>query len=289
VSLGVVAVASTGSISGGDGSARRPSDALVDIFLTLYILTLVAGAILFLYLLALRRTMLGTNRGGARRDLRNALGTILFVGLALLVARTLEERQGSLDVTIPQAAPFADPGAGDREREPYHAEFAWIPALVTVGLIALAVFGVWWSDRSRRRSRGELRGSFLADALATAVDESLDDLRAESDPRRAVIAAYARLERALAAHGLPRNAAESPLEYLRRLLSGLSVTPAAARRLTELFERAKFSQHAVGPEMKEHAIRALEVVRDDLRAARARAEQERAAALQALAQRPASR
>ena len=63
------------------------------------------------------------------------------------------------------------------------------------------------------------------------------------------------------------------------MLAELSVRPPAAVRLTDLFERAKFSQHAVGPEMKEQAIGALETVRDDLRAARALAEAERATAL----------
>ena len=55
----------------------------------------------------------------------------------------------------------------------------------------------------------------------------------------------------------------------------------AARALTDLFERAKFSQHVVGAEMKDEAIDALETVRDDLMAAKALAEQERAAAIKA--------
>jgi hypothetical protein len=117
------------------------------------------------------------------------------------------------------------------------------------------------------------------------VDESLDDLRAEPDPRRAVIAAYARLERVLAAHGLPRKPSEAPFEYLTRMLTNLLVSDRAARALTDLFERAKFSQHAVGPEMKEQAIDALETVRDDLLAAEALAEQAQAAALAARSER----
>jgi hypothetical protein len=96
-----------------------------------------------------------------------------------------------------------------------------------------------------------------------------------------VIAAYARLERVLAAHGLPRKPSEAPLEYLARMLTELSVSDRAARALTELFERAKFSQRAVGSEMKEQAIEALETVRDDLLAAQALAEQERKAAIAA--------
>jgi len=120
------------------------------------------------------------------------------------------------------------------------------------------------------------------------VDESLDDLRAEPDPRRAVIAAYARLERVLAGYRLPRRPAEAPLEYLARMLDDLSVRPEAARRLTNLFERAKFSQHAVGPEMKDEAIDALETVRDDLLAAQALAAKERATVIEAQRERAAT-
>ncbi|MDX6493013.1 MAG: hypothetical protein QOH02_948, partial [Gaiellaceae bacterium] len=35
--------------------------------------------------------------------------------------------------------------------------------------------------------------------------------------------------------------------------------------LTELFERAKFSAHTLGPEEKSRAIESLESVRDELR------------------------
>jgi hypothetical protein len=288
VSLGVVAIAARGSTSTGGGGARRASDTLLDVFLTLYVVALIAGAVFVLYLLTLRRKMMAAAGASPRRHGRDLIALAVLVAAALLVGRDLAGRTVSPQTTLPEA-PTADVRPVEASEDAYRPEFAWIPAIVTVGLIALAVFGVWWSERTRRRARGELRGSLFADALAAAVDESLDDLRAEPDPRRAVIAAYARLERVLASHGLPRHPAEAPLEYLRRMLAELSVSPAAARGLTELFERAKFSQHAVGQEMKEQAIRALETVRDDLRAARARAEQERAAALAALAERPASR
>jgi hypothetical protein len=288
VSLGVVAIAARGSTSTGGGGARRASDTLLDVFLTLYVVALIAGAVFVLYLLTLRRKMMAAAGASPRRHGRDLIALAVLVAAALLVGRDLAGRTVSPQTTLPEA-PTADVRPVEASEDAYRPEFAWIPAIVTVGLIALAVFGVWWSERARRRARGELRGSLFADALAAAVDESLDDLRAEPDPRRAVIAAYARLERVLASHGLPRHPAEAPLEYLRRMLAELSVSPAAARGLTELFERAKFSQHAVGLEMKEQAIRALETVRDDLRAARARAEQERAAALAALAERPASR
>ena len=288
VALGVVAIASRGSTSSGSGSARRPTDTLLDILLSLYIVSLVAGAFFLFYLLAIRRKAMAQTGVKPRRDARTAIGLLVLVVAALLLARDLPTRQLSSPVTIPEAPgggePLTSPG-----QEPYVAEFAWIPVGVTLALIGLAVAGFWWSGRRHRRMRSDFRGSLLADAVAEAVDESLDDLLAESDPRRAVIATYARLERVLASHGLPRHPADAPFEYLRRMLAELTVSPAAARSLTDLFERAKFSQHAVEPEMKEQAIHALETVRDDLIAARALAEQERAAALEALRERALGR
>jgi hypothetical protein len=119
------------------------------------------------------------------------------------------------------------------------------------------------TGRLQPRSRAELAAAALSDAL----DESLDDLRSEPDSRRAVIAAYARMERALAAAGVPRRPAETALEYLARVLSGLLQTSAGSvMRLTELFERAEFSLHEIGPGLKDEAIEALVAVRDELRA-----------------------
>jgi hypothetical protein len=100
------------------------------------------------------------------------------------------------------------------------------------------------------------------------LDETLDDLRAEADPRRAIIAAYARLERVLAANGIARRASETSDEYLARVLSNLELDSGAVERLTALFERAKFSQHDVDTAMKEEAIGALEQARDELRLVR---------------------
>jgi hypothetical protein len=232
-------------------------------------------------MLALRRTIVSPAGGRGRRNWRSTIGMLVLVGAALLLARDFSTRriQGT-GVTLPQV-PAGGGLAPTAPVEEYEADFAWIPVSVTLGLLAVAVAGVWWSSRSRRRARGERGFNPFADALAAAVDESLDDLHAEPDPRRAVIAAYARLERVLASHGLPRKPSEAPLEYLARMLDGLSVSPPAARRLTDLFERAKFSQHAVGPEMKEQAIGALETVRDDLAAARALADAQRAEVLEA--------
>ena len=286
LALAVVAIAARGSTSTGDNTTRAPSDALFDVFFTIYLLALIGGAFGFIYLLVLRRRVDARAGRGKRRSLLESLMSfLLLVGVGVLLARRLSTWERPIPVEPEDAVGRAGTIAGKTSAEPlapYEAGVAWTPVLITLVLVLLAAGAWWFSARARRQARGELgEDELLAAELAAAVDESLDDLRAEPDPRRAVIAAYARLERVLAAHRLPRRAAEAPLEYLGRMLAELSVSPVAARRLTDLFERAKFSQHAVGPDMKEEAISALETVRDDLLAAHALAEQEREAALRA--------
>lgn len=100
--------------------------------------------------------------------------------------------------------------------------------------------------------------------LVAALETTIDDLRNERDARKAVIAAYAQMERTLTSHGLARHRAEAPFEYLARILRGLHVRDSAARTLTDLFEYAKFSGHEVDAAMKEEAIEALVAIREDL-------------------------
>jgi hypothetical protein len=134
--------------------------------------------------------------------------------------------------------------------------------LVTGFSVAIALLGAY--NSARRRVVVEERRR-AAEEVAAALDDSVHDLRAEPDARRAVIAAYARMERALGAVGVTRRPAEATLEYLARALEDLRASGASVRRLTELFRVAKFSIHPLGLADKEHAIDALVTVRDELR------------------------
>jgi hypothetical protein len=96
------------------------------------------------------------------------------------------------------------------------------------------------------------------------MSSAIDDLEAEPDARRAVIAAYARMEGVLGRHGLRRRPSETSLEYLRRVLRDLTSRADAVTRLTSLFEQAKFSRHEIDSAMKQDAIGALREIRDDL-------------------------
>jgi Domain of unknown function (DUF4129) len=159
--------------------------------------------------------------------------------------------------------------AQQRDPDAFAPSFLWGPAIAlgAVGVVAAAYLRA--KGRVRRRDADEASDEALADELAALLDDTLDDLRAEPDPRRAVIAAYARMERALSAYGLPRHPFEAPLEFLERASPELRERHPAGLRLvfelSHLFERAKFSHHAVDEEMKADAIASLEGLRDELR------------------------
>lgn len=142
------------------------------------------------------------------------------------------------------------------------AHFEWPLVLGIGGLVLLG--GVWMYVRSRRRLAPLLADHSLEADMVSAIETTIDDLRSEQDARRAVIAAYALMERTLARHGLARHRAEAPLEYLASILRGLRVRESAVVSLTRLFEYAKFSGHEIDDAMKEEAIDALIAIRDDL-------------------------
>ena len=143
-----------------------------------------------------------------------------------------------------------------------HAHFQWPLALGLGALVLLG--GVWVVVRRDRRPQPPGPGESVEEELARAIGSTIDDLRSERDARRAVIAAYANMERILASHGLARSRAEVPYEYLARVLRVLHVSEDSVRSLTELFEYAKFSPHEIDETMKEHAIDSLVAVKEDL-------------------------
>jgi hypothetical protein len=135
-----------------------------------------------------------------------------------------------------------------------------------IAIVAALLAGAGVALLATRRTRPPRPWLRAHDEVTLALDESLDDLRSEPDLRRAIIAAYARMERAFAAAGRPRRPAEAPREFLARALGSLDTSAGAITRLTDLFEWAKFSQHHPEPAMRDEAIAALVAVRDELRA-----------------------
>jgi hypothetical protein len=143
-----------------------------------------------------------------------------------------------------------------------HAHFQWPLAFGLGALVLLG--GIWVVIRRDRRPEPATADESVEEELARAIGSTIEDLRMERDARRAVIAAYANMERILGSHGLARGRAEVPYEYLARALRVLQVSESSVRSLTELFEYAKFSPHEIDETMKEQAIESLVAVKRDL-------------------------
>jgi hypothetical protein len=261
--LAVVGLASRGDLGGGGGSGRGPSASLLDygfsIFLVAYVLAIPFA--LWAFVLRQRHKRLAGGGGKGLGLLTNLAVFVALVGAALAIVAVRHargEQQQRLKLPPPPTAQNGNqkPAAA---REP---QFQWSVVVVAA---ALGAAGVAAFLVVRRRRLPLREGAGLGEQLAFALDDAIDDVQAESDPRRAVIKAYARMEQILAAYGLPRAAAEAPFEYLARTLGLLHASAASVERLTDLFERAKFSLHEIGPELREEAILALTAVRDELR------------------------
>lgn len=197
---------------------------------------------------------------------------LVVVGVPLaavaLLARREEGQAPPAPVTTggagrPSGRPAPDAPTGRHEPLTVH----W-PVLVALASLALLAVAAYLLARARSRRRVTPEPDRVVRELVGAVEESLEELEREPDPRRAVIRAYARMERVLAAHGAPRRAFEAPVEYLTRALKALRAGGASAKRLTLLFERARFSRHAVDQAMKREAIDALVALRAELEAER---------------------
>lgn len=262
--LAVVALASRGHLGGGGGGAG-PSQSVLNWAFSVFFVVYVAAIpfVAWTYFVQRRNAtqLHGTGRRGSR-FVANAAVFFLFLAAAVGIQRLRNSHTTPLHLKTPVAGARkpAKPGAKVVQPPP---RFQW-PVVVVAGVLAAGGAGAYFVARRRK---GPLRDLQVTEELTLALDDAIDDVRAETDPRRAVIKAYARMEAVLAAHGLPRRPSEAPYEYLGRALQELEASAASVGRLTDLFERAKFSLHEIDAAMRADAIGALTAVRDELKVA----------------------
>ena len=273
--LGLIVLVDLGTRTGHGGGGRLAqrnvpsavSDDLLTVLLVVYVLGLIGVGVLFWK----SKERWQPVRSSWIKKMATAL--ILFTLIGFLGAEIAGRRNRHHGQRAPAAAPNSGRGKAPARKAPPtippsagRAHFSWPIAVGLLGLLALG--GVLYAVRGRQ-SAADLRApgkppDVLVE-LSAVLSESIDDLRADPDARRAVIAAYARMEGVLARHGYERRRPETPNEYLSRILSDLRVRLSAVSELTELYELAKFSIHMIDSEMKERAIAAFVSVRDDLR------------------------
>jgi hypothetical protein len=249
--------------------AGRTSDAdqlvvlpdLGDVFLT----ALGVYAVLAFVLLLFLRPTPTPARSRATRGIRTLLlVTIFLVALAIVFPPTElseEESPPQAEGAVTQPAAVA----ADVDDEQSGATSTDVAALALILLIVVAVL-----VRSRRRTG--LSGTNVEDVpdeaaeadISLALKQATDHLQFESDPRKAVMVAYASLEQALVERGYLCDPAQTPTEYLGSVLAAMPALADPAIRLGHLYELARFSDKPITNDDRDRAVDALARVRHDL-------------------------
>ncbi len=270
VLLGVVAVASSGTTPGGTSDARAPGYMVLDTIVSLLLVLMIPAVAIFVW--SLTRIKELAPELAAQRSRRRPLPVLLALFLVYVLAVSYFVSRfgpgfGGEGDGGPVLPGDGTGGSATDPPRPHDPEFAWIPVLIVLGLAAAAAVAFTVARRRAQAAAGiALAAEQVADALESDV-EGFDDLWAEPDPRRAIIAAWVRLERALAVSGVPRKPQETASEYVGRALASLDVGVRPVRTLTSRYQEAQFSQHEPTETARSEAITALIRIRDDLREA----------------------
>lgn len=266
VLLVVVAFASRAGL--GSSHQRTPSTTYLSYAYSAFLVAFVIMIPIAVWALWADATSTTAERPTFKRAVLQNVATFLILIIVIGIAVYLHHRHVIFNKPNTHALTKAQ-GALAHKNTPkpkVEPKFEWPVLAVAAALLALAAVPLWrerqrWKQRRISKLQWEPE---LATELSDEIDLALDDLRAERDIRRAIIAAYARMERVLERSGLRRRPSETPFEYLRRVLGDLRVPAEAAQSLTSLFEEAKFSRHELHEDARRRAIGALERVRDDL-------------------------
>ena len=137
--------------------------------------------------------------------------------------------------------------------------------LITGMVIAIAIVVAFTLlGRRGRSARVQPKNSTRLAALLGSLAAGSDALSAGGEPRAAIIACYAAMERGFAAAGSAPAVADTPAEVLARATGAGLVRPEPAETLTGMFRRARYSTYPMTSADSRVAAEALTEMRSDL-------------------------
>jgi hypothetical protein len=273
--LAVVGLASSGSAWHATRAASTPTTALQS-------LAAAGGVVLVVALLFLwvetptasppkrkRRTPAGDELDELDASLWTAGRTAAVVLLALAVVCI-----GTLPLLSSASAPSqgligADPSApagpppSEGLRSAHSVNLGWLLIPIAVAVTILTPAAVVIRRRRLKRDEATMHAGEPG-ALGRAVQASIATLESERDPRRAILRAYARMERAFGDVEIVRARDETASEFLGRTRRRLPVSAGAAAALTERFEEVRYSTHQITEADRAQALASLHRVEREL-------------------------
>ena len=223
--VAVVAVASGGSTSTRPGRARwQPSTTLLDALFTLGVMAVLAGTAMFAYGLTQRKAIAAEIATGRyRRGTLMAWMAFVVLNTAFIYWRVRDWERAPTEESA--VSDVSGPGTGlsplpTGAASAYEPGISWIPIAVVV-VLALAATTAYVVLRLRskpKRNADEPSGGARLGARRRARRPPIGVRPAPCDH-----AAYARLERVLAAHGVPAARIETA-DGIRRGCSGNSTS-----------------------------------------------------------------
>jgi Domain of unknown function (DUF4129) len=264
VVLGLLLVVGASSRRSLDGGAPAPALPTWPLLFVVGVGLVMSAALGLSFLGPMMQVRAGHAGRGRLRAGPLTLAVSILLPAAIIALYTTPGTHGVRRVvpTVPEA-PSHNKLAGepDKRGADHTTGVAAVAAGIAAGVVGFAGVALLRARRRRREPEAEPRAAVAEGARDAAAAAAIP-----ADPRAAVLAAYARMEAALATVGLGRRPSDAPREYLARLEAGLGGGRAPAARLTELFERARFSPHPVGEDLRRDAIGALETLRAELEA-----------------------
>jgi hypothetical protein len=135
---------------------------------------------------------------------------------------------------------------------------ATIAALIL--LVALAIFGLLLLLTLAGHLETWRAGRPPAEGVRPPSPARPGDPRDEPDPRRAIVRAWEGFEYALEAARAPRAPWQTPAEFMRATLARVRLPVSPVRRLTALFELARFSDRPLAADARSAACECLEEI-----------------------------
>ncbi|MGI9614651.1 MAG: DUF4129 domain-containing protein [Acidimicrobiales bacterium] len=222
---------------------------LGDIITVIVLTGSLLGLILFIALLASGRR--SDSELPARKPMWPSIIVMLLLFLVLTRLprseeddRTSEPPEPAADFDVPVSLPTGVIGRN---------EFVGLAILILVSACAM----IWTRRRMALVSGPEAVADSLDDRLEPILAEAVDSLQHGSDPRAAVLAAYAALESAFADLGWQRGRSETPGEFVGRVLARFPAAAGPVAELAELYEIARFSNRSVTTADQRRAMASL--------------------------------